>query len=104
MEQIRLADRLSSAYAISLNEAKQLIAESVFDDDQDMGIVIELDFDGIQVVSSPFLRTVLTGFSSATFKPINMSPLVSETWGQVSHERATGVDIDSIINELGLDS
>lgn len=98
MQTIKLHQFLDSKYAISLKEAERIGGEIEIGDDQE----ILIDFLDIDVVSSPFLRTLFGYFKGRDIKYENAKDLIVDKWEQIINEEENKFDVYKTIDELGI--
>jgi hypothetical protein len=93
MKKIAISEFLSSKYAISLTDAKNIIEKNQPSEEE-----LVFDFSNIEIATSPFIRTILV--SCANPKIENANEMISDKWKQVMEEKNDGFDVYKVIEEI----
>ena len=103
MNKVKISSFLSSPYAISLKEANKIV-ENLKTKDIPSGSDLVFDFSGIEIISSPFLRTFVNSFKEVNIRYENACEDIEKKWNQILNERKSNFNIEKVIKELGLDN
>lgn len=93
MKKITISEFLSSKYAISLIDAKNIIQKN---QPSNEGVVF--DFSNIEIATSPFIRTILVSYTEPKIE--NANEMISDKWKQVMDEKNEGFDVYKVIEEI----
>lgn len=98
MKTIYISKYITSKYAISLSEAKKVVENNQLDGANELTI----DFEGVELATSPFVRIIFETYQAANPKLANTTEKVAEKWAQIREENASGFDVYKAIEELNI--